>query len=511
MERANGTSRRSPSLRNAARAAEAALALLLALLVSLPWPSVVVAQDEAQGDAQSATFSPEQLEQVVAPIALYPDSLLAQVMMASTYPLEIVEAARWAKEHPGLKDKALDDALQSQTWDASVKSLVAFPQVLTMMNDELAWTQKLGDAFLAQQSDVMYAVQVLRSKAKAQGNLESGEQQRVIVEPAPQGETTVIRIEPASPQVVYVPTYNPTVVYGSWPYPSYPPYSYYPPGYTAAASVLSFGVGMAVGAALWGGYNWGGGYGHGYGHGNGNVNVNYNNYNNFNSNVNKNWNQNNVNNKFQDGKWQHDASHRKGVEYRDKSVQDRYGKGNRGNAQSREAFRGRADQGRQQMARDGGASARKDLGKQGGAAGFGNQGGAGQRDRAGAAQQDRAAAGNRSGAGANKGGGAGAGNRAGAAQRDRAAASNRGGGDRRSPSAFGGQGSGQQVRRDSSRGQASQQSARASSSRGGSQGGMRSGGGGGSRGGGGGSRGGGGGSRGGGGGGRGGGGGGRGR
>lgn len=167
MERANGITRLPPSMRAAARAAEAALALLLAVLVSLPWPGVVVAQDEAQGDVQSATFSPEELEQVVAPIALYPDSLLAQVLMASTYPLEVVEAARWRKEHPGLEDKALDDALKSQSWDASVKSLVAFPQVLTMMNEELAWTQKLGDAFLAQQSDVMYAVQLLRGKAKA--------------------------------------------------------------------------------------------------------------------------------------------------------------------------------------------------------------------------------------------------------------------------------------------------------------------------------------------------------
>jgi len=363
MERTNRTARRSPSLRIAARAAEAALALLLAALVSLPLPSVVDAQDVAQDSAQTATFSPEELEQIVAPIALYPDSLLAQVMMASTYPLEIVEAARWAKQHPGLKDKALDDALQSQTWDASVKSLVAFPQVLTMMNDELAWTQKLGDAFLAQQSDVMYAVQVLRSKAKAQGNLESGEQQRVIVEPAPQGETTVIRIEPASPQVVYVPTYNPTVVYGSWPYPSYPPYSYYPPGYTAAASVLSFGIGMAVGSALWGGYNWGGGYGHGYGHGyGGDVDIDVNRYNSYSNNVTRNYDRNSVNNKFQNGKWQHDGSHRKGVQYRDKGVQNKYGKGDRGNVQSREAFRGRAEQGRQQMARDGGAGARRDLG-----------------------------------------------------------------------------------------------------------------------------------------------------
>jgi len=489
MERSDRSLWHARTNRVGGSAWQAALALLLAALVSLPWPAVVVAQDEAQGSAQTATFSPEELEQVVAPIALYPDSLLAQVMMASTYPLEIVEAARWAKANPGLKDKALDEALQSQSWDASVKSLVAFPQVLTMMNEELAWTQKLGDAFLAQQSDVMYAVQVLRSKAKAQGNLESGAQQKVIVEPAPQGETTVIRIEPASPQIVYVPTYNPTVVYGSWPYPSYPPYSYYPPGYTAAASVLSFGVGMAVGSALWGGYHWGGGYGHGYGHGyGGDVDIDVNRYNNYNNNVTRNYNQNN--NNFQNGKWQHDGSHRKGVQYRDKGVQNKYGQGNRGNVQSREAFRGRAEQGRQEMARDGGAGARKDLGKQGGGAGFGNQGGAGQRDRA--------------SAGVNKGGGAGVGDRAGATQRNREAASNRGGGERRSPSAFGGQGSGQQVRRDSNRGNASRQSAKASASRGGSQGGMRSsgGGGGGNRGGGGGggSRGGGGGGRGGGGG-----------
>jgi hypothetical protein len=169
---------------------------------------------------------------------LQPDSLLAQVLMASTYPLEIVEAARWAKANPGLKDKKLEDALQSQSWDPSVKSLTAFPEVLAMMNEQLDWTQKLGDAFLAQQNDVMGAVQVLRNKAKAQGNLESNKQQTVIVEQPPaeqQGATTIIKIEPSSPEVVYVPTYNPTVVYGSWPYPSYPPYSYYPPGYTAAA------------------------------------------------------------------------------------------------------------------------------------------------------------------------------------------------------------------------------------------------------------------------------------
>ena len=372
MERSDRRLRFAQTIRVARQTCQAGLAMLLAALVSLPWAVVVAAQDDAPDAAQAATFSPEELEQIVAPIALYPDSLLVQVFMASTYPLEIVEAARWAKANPGLKDKALDEALQSQTWDASVKSLVSFPQVLTMMNDELAWTQKLGDAVLAQQSDVMTAVQILRGKAKAQGNLETGEQQRVIVEQAPQGSDTIIRIEPANPQVVYVPTYNPTVVYGSWAYPSYPPYSYYPPGYTAAASLLSFGVGMAVGSALWGGANWGwGGYGRGYG----DIDIDVNRYNNFNNNVNRNWNQSNVKNNYQNGKWQHDGSHRKGVQYRDKGVQNKYGQGNRGNVQSREAFRGRAEQGQKQIARDGGAGVRKELG---------NQGGAGLGDRAGA-------------------------------------------------------------------------------------------------------------------------------
>ena len=226
--------------------------------------------------AQDApTFSPEELEQVVAPIALYPDSLLAQVLMASTYPLEVVEAARFAEENPSLKDEALDQALQGKTWDPSVKSLVSFPQVLTMMNEKLDWTQKLGDAFLAQQKDVMDAVQRLRARAHAEGNLESTKEQKVIVEQAPptevtvqqaptevvveQAPPTVIVIEQTNPQVVYVPTYNPTVVYGPWPYPAYPPYYYYPPGYVAGSSMLSFGAGMAVGAAVWGDCDWDGG------------------------------------------------------------------------------------------------------------------------------------------------------------------------------------------------------------------------------------------------------------
>ena len=142
---------------------------------------------------------------------------MVQILMASTYPLEVVQAGRWTKANQNLKGDALTAALEKENWDASVKSLVNFPQVLDLMNEKLDWTQKLGDAFLAQQKDVMDTVQKLREKAGAQGNLKSSEQQKVIVEK----ETQTIVIEPANPQVVYVPTYNPTVVYGTWWYPSY--------------------------------------------------------------------------------------------------------------------------------------------------------------------------------------------------------------------------------------------------------------------------------------------------
>jgi hypothetical protein len=184
-----------------------------------PWPLRL----DAQGTG--AVFKTEEIEQLVAPIALYPDELVSQILMASTYPLEVVQADRWAKANKTLKGDALTKALEAQSWDPSVKSLVNFPQVLAMMSEKLDVTQKLGDAFLAQQKDVMDAIQRLRAKAQAQGNLKTTKEQTVIVE-QPAAQTTVIKIEPANPQVVYVPTYNPTVVYGAWPYPAYPPYTY---------------------------------------------------------------------------------------------------------------------------------------------------------------------------------------------------------------------------------------------------------------------------------------------
>ena len=157
--------------------------------------------------------------------------------MASTYPLEIVEAARWSKANPDVTGDAVAGAVQSQTWDPSVKSLCAFPTVLAKMNEKIDWTQKLGDAFLAQQKEVMQAVQILRDKAKETGNLKSTKEVTVKEEPAPAGSPApqTIIIESPDPEVVYVPTYNPAVVYGAWAYPYYPPYSYYPPGTTRTA------------------------------------------------------------------------------------------------------------------------------------------------------------------------------------------------------------------------------------------------------------------------------------
>jgi len=315
-------------------------------------------------DNRTPPFKKEELEQILAPIALYPDALLAQIFMASTYPLEIVEAARWSKEHPDVKGDAVAGAVQSQTWDASVKSLVAFPDVLTMMNEKIDWTQKLGDAFLAQQKEVMQTTQVLRQKAKEAGNLKSGKEQVVKTEPAPAGAATTqtIIIESKDPEVVYVPTYNPTVVYGAWAYPAYPPYYYYPP-YYAGGAFFSFSMGVIVGGAIWGNCNWGGN----------DIDIDINRQNNFNRNEINN-NRNNINSNNRTGnnnragnnsantqKWGHNSEHRKGVGYRDSGTQQKFNKGaSQQNVAARDQYRGRAEQGRQQMSREG-VSNQRDL------------------------------------------------------------------------------------------------------------------------------------------------------
>src|SRR5215469_5453908 len=206
-----------------------------------------------QGSAAS-TLPPDQLDSLVAPVALYPDPLLAQTLAASTYPLEVIQLQQWLTKNPGLKDQALADAVAKQFWDPSVQALAALPEVVKRLADDLQWTTDLGNAFLAQQNDVMDAVQRMRAKAKEKGTLKSTDQQRVetqVVE-----NKSVVVIEQANPQVVYVPSYDPVVVWGPPIYP-YPPIYYPPPGYYAAGLALSFGVGVAMGAFWSGGWGWG--------------------------------------------------------------------------------------------------------------------------------------------------------------------------------------------------------------------------------------------------------------
>ena len=298
------------------------LAWLLVILLAMP------AGGWAQGSGASPVFKQEELEAILAPIALYPDELLAQVFIGSTYPLEIVEADRFAKANPNLKGDQLTKALEAKNWDPSVKSLVNFPSVLTMMSEKLEWTQKLGDAVIAQEKDVMNTVQNLRQKAQASGNLKTTSEQKVVVQ-----EKTIV-IESANPQVVYVPSYNPTVVYGAWAYPSYPPYYYYPPGYVAGAA-FTFAAGVAIGAAwgyAWGGCNWHGG--------GGDININ----NSRNTNINNNIDRGKYANRQPgggQGKWQHNPEHRKGVSYRDQNTRQQYGQSRPG-AENRKDFRGQS-------------------------------------------------------------------------------------------------------------------------------------------------------------------------
>src|SRR5499427_4842520 len=219
--------------------------------------------------ADQQLLKPEQLDALLAPIALYPDALLAQILMASTYPLEVIEAERWVTANKNLKDDALKAAVGKQSWDDSVKSLVATPSVLDMMSDKLDWTQKLGDAVLAQQPDVMDAIQRLRNRAQQNNKLQTTPQQTVTVTQASGGgggggggTPQYITIEQTNPDEVYVPYYDPSVVYGAWPYSDYPPYYWGYPGYIGAGVIgagIGFGAGYLVGR--WGSGNniWGGG------------------------------------------------------------------------------------------------------------------------------------------------------------------------------------------------------------------------------------------------------------
>jgi len=287
--------------------------LLILLTLSPLW---VFAQDQLT----TRKFGQGELDQMLAPVALYPDSLLAQILMAATYPLEVVQAERWAKANRNLKGDKLNDALDQKNWDPSVKALVPFPQVLSMMSERLEWTQKLGDGFLDQQDEVMDTIQNLRARAQAAGNLRGTEQQRVIVQEG------AIEIEPAQPEVVYVPVYDPTVIYGPWWYPAFPPFFFLPPPGLVIVRGFGFWTGVAVGRAwghAWGHWDWRNHY----------VNVNIDRHININRNISI------TRTNIQTTRWQHDMSHRKGVSYRNEATRERYGQSVRG-AETRRDFRG---------------------------------------------------------------------------------------------------------------------------------------------------------------------------
>jgi uncharacterized membrane protein YgcG len=360
-------------------------------------PFGAMAQQPAPAPTQSL-LKPAELDQLLAPIALHPDPLLSELLIASTYPLEVVQADRWAKSNTALKGDALTAALAKQSWDDSVKSLVQVPSVLAMMSEQLDWTQKLGDAVLAQQADVMDAIQRLRARARANGKLESTKEQTVTVKTEDQKQYVVI--EPTSPNEIYVPYYEPAVVYGNWPYPDYAPY-YFPPPYgyipgAALATGVAFTAGVAARYAFWGNCDWG----------RRNINV-------ANRNVNiNNFDRNNINNFT---KWEHNADHRHGVKYNNADVRQKFAKTDiQAGKAARQDFRGKdgqkvlePDRGRPGAGdRDRPAAADRDRDRP--AAGNRDQPGVGGRDRSSAGDRDRPQAretGGRQDAG--KGGGAG--------------------------------------------------------------------------------------------------------
>jgi hypothetical protein len=348
------------------------LLAILCTIILLPGDTLAQQTPAPKPTGEAAKIPPEQLDSLVAPIALYPDPLLAQVLAASTYPLEIILLQRWLEKNKNLKDKELADAVAKQPWDASVQALAALPEVVKRLGDEIQWTTDLGNAFLAQQSDVMDAVQRMRKKAQDKGTLKTTEQQKVetkVVE-----TKTVVVIEQANPQVVYVPSYNPVVVYGPAYYP-YPPIYYPPWGYYAAGAAISFGFGVAMGAM------WAGGWGWGCGWGGNDIDINVNNNFNRNTNIDRGNIDRGGNRASQTGrdggrggsgsnKWSHSPQHRGGTPYRDRATADRFGGNARGDSLSR-----RQATAQQRVGRQGGnlASQGGGLGNRAGSSGFSNR------------------------------------------------------------------------------------------------------------------------------------------
>jgi len=381
------------SSRNLGRICSAVLCCTLLIPGDTFLEARVQTPEKSASPQESAKIPSDQLDSLVAPIALYPDPMLAQTLAASTYPLEIIQLQQWLAKNSGLKNKALADAVAKQPWDPSIQALAGLPEVVKRLADDIQWTTDLGNAFLSQQSDVMDAVQRMRKIAQDKGNLKTTEQQKVetkVIE-----EKTVVVIEQANPQVVYVPSYDPVIVYGSPIYP-YPPIYYPPWGYYAAGVAISFGVGVMMGAF------WAGGWGWGCGWGGSSVNINIDNNFNRNSNIGGNRpsqlpNRGGAGNGLGAGNrpsggnrastlpaggrggnsaWTHNPQHRGGTPYRDRATANRFGGTTRGDSLANRQ-----------------ASARQQLGRQGGNLSSGRPGGVGGNRPVGAGVSNRAGAG----------------------------------------------------------------------------------------------------------------------
>src|SRR5438552_3127405 len=292
------------------------IALAGVALLSLGSASALAQQAESQvmttaTTEESPKIPNDQLDSLVAPIALYPDPLLAETLAASTYPLEVIQLQQWTDRNKNLKDKALADAVAKQPWDPSVQALAATPDVVQRLAGNVQWTTDLGNAFLSQQSDVMDAVQRMRGKAENKGTLKTSAQQKVETKTV-EGGKQVIVVEPAQPDVVYVPSYDPEVVYGAAP-AAYPYYPYTYPGYYPGMGLAWGAAGFALGA--WAGGNWGNcDWGHG--------DVNINNNNNFNRNANRNVNRGQAG---QGNRWQHNPQHRGNAPYGNRQTANKFG------------------------------------------------------------------------------------------------------------------------------------------------------------------------------------------
>jgi hypothetical protein len=265
--------------------------------------SQVVTTPTPQPDAP--TISNDQLDALVAPIALYSDQMLAMTLAASTYPLEVVQLQQWMERNKNLKDKALAAAVAKEPWDSSVQSLAVYPELVTRLAGNIQWTANLGNAFLAQQTDVMDAVQRMRGKAQSKGTLKTSDEQKVSTKTTSGGKQVIV-VEQAKPEVVYIPSYDPEVVYGPSPYYPYYPYSY--PGYYPGMG-LAWGAGIIIGAGIiggwWGDCDWNGG----------DININRNN----------NFNRNNINRGQGGNRWQHRPEHRGNAPYGDRRTADKFG------------------------------------------------------------------------------------------------------------------------------------------------------------------------------------------